>query len=46
MTPLVITTTTLGDQFHLGLTHRTGLLCPDKAGRVAAMVLQRLLSVS
>jgi hypothetical protein len=36
MTPLAVTTTTLGDQFHIGLTYRVGLISPDRAGQIAA----------
>ena len=45
MTPLVVTTTTLGDQFHLGITYRTGLISCERAKAVATMFLARLESL-
>lgn len=42
MTPLVLTTTTLGEKFHLGLTHRSGLIPPEQAAAVAQDFLARL----
>ena len=45
MAPLVLTTTTLGDAFHLGLTHRTGLIDAERAAAIAAAVLRRLQSL-
>ncbi len=42
MTPLVLTTTTLGETFHLGLTHRVGLISKSVAGQIAAGFLARL----
>jgi hypothetical protein len=42
MTPLVVTTTTLGENFHLGVTHRTGLISTELAADVARMFLHRL----
>ena len=45
MTPLAITTTTLGDQFHLGVTHRTGLIPSERATAVVRMFLDRLESL-
>ncbi len=45
MTPLVITTTTLGEKFHVGLTHRVGLIPPERASAVANTFLQRLQSL-
>jgi hypothetical protein len=46
MTPLVVTTTTLGNQFHIGLTHRTGLISPERAAALAEMFVKRLESLS
>ena len=45
MTPLAITTTTLGNHFHLGLTHRTGLISSDRAANIAKTFLTRLESL-
>ncbi len=45
MAPLAMTTTTLGDQFHLGLTYRTGLIDAGRAAAVAGTVLDRLRSL-
>jgi hypothetical protein len=45
MTPLVVTTTTLGNKFHLGLTHRIGLIPPELAGRIGQSILARLVSL-
>jgi hypothetical protein len=45
MTPLVVTTTTLGGQFHLGVTHRTGLISSERAAAVATTFLRRLESL-
>jgi NRPS condensation-like uncharacterized protein len=45
MTPLAITTTTLGNQFHLGITHRTGLISADRARALADTFLARLESL-
>ncbi len=45
MAPLAMTTTTLGDRFHLGLTHRTGLIDAGRAADIAAAVLGRLQSL-
>jgi hypothetical protein len=45
MTPLVVTTTTLAGQFNVGLTHRTGLIDPQRAGDVAKMFIGRLESL-
>jgi hypothetical protein len=45
MTPLVVTTTTLGSQFHLGVTHRTGLISPELALSLASSFLARLQSL-
>ena len=42
MAPLAMTTTTLGDRFHLGLTYRTGLIDPARAAEIAGAVLGRL----
>jgi Condensation domain len=42
MTPLVLTTTTLGETFHVGLTHRVGLLSKSVAEEIAAGFLARL----
>jgi hypothetical protein len=36
MTPLVLTATTLGERFNLGMTYRTGLISPDLAAAIAA----------
>jgi hypothetical protein len=46
MTPLVVTTTTLGEKFHIGLTHRVGLIPPETAAAVASSFLARISSVS
>jgi hypothetical protein len=45
MTPVVITTTTLGDHFHVGLTHRVGLIPPERAAALAHQFLARLGSL-
>ena len=45
MAPVAMTTTTLGRRFHLGITHRTGLIAPDRVAAVAAHVLGRLRSL-
>ena len=45
MAPLAMTTTTVGDRFHLGLTHRTALIDPARAAAVAGAVLGRLQSL-
>ena len=45
MGPLALTTTTVGDRFHLGLTYRTGLIDAPRAAAVAASVLGRLGSL-
>jgi hypothetical protein len=45
MTPLAVTTTTLADQFHLGITHRTGLIPPERAHAIGKQVLDRLESL-
>jgi hypothetical protein len=42
MTPLAMTTTTVNDRFHIGLTYRTGLIDADRAAAVAGSVLGRL----
>jgi hypothetical protein len=42
MTPLVFTTTTLGDRFNLGMTHRTGLISPDLAAVIAGTFVRLL----
>ena len=42
MAPLAIITTTLGNTFHLGLTHRTGLIDAGRAAAVAGPVWGRL----
>ena len=42
MAPLVMTTTTVGRRFHLGLTYRTGLIDDARAAAVAGSVLGRL----
>ncbi len=39
MAPLAVTTTTLGGTFHLGVTHRTGLIDAGRAAAVAGAVL-------
>jgi hypothetical protein len=46
MTPLVVTTTTLGEKFHIGLTHRLGLIPPETAAAVAGAFLSRVSSVA
>jgi hypothetical protein len=45
MAPLAITTTTLGQQFHLGMTHRTGLISPERAAAIIGAFLSRLESL-
>jgi hypothetical protein len=45
MTPLVVTTTTLGERFHIGMTYRTGLISADRADGVASAFLARLESL-
>lgn len=45
MAPLAVTTTTLCDQLHVGLTHRTGLIDPALADAIAAAFLNRLARV-
>jgi hypothetical protein len=45
MTPVVITTTTLGQKFHVGLTHRVGLIPPERAAQLAQAFLARLASM-
>jgi hypothetical protein len=42
MTPLVFTTTTLGDRFNLGMTHRTGLIPPDMACAISKTFVRLL----
>jgi NRPS condensation-like uncharacterized protein len=42
MTPLVLTTTTLGEMFHVGLTHRAGLISKSVAAEIAGGFLARL----
>jgi hypothetical protein len=46
MTPLVITTTTLGEKFHIGLTHRVGLIPPECAAQLARAFLSRMSSLT
>ncbi len=45
MAPIAVTTTTLGGTFHLGVTHRTGLIDAGRAAAVAGAVLGRLRSL-
>jgi hypothetical protein len=45
MTPLVVTTTTLGNKFHLGITHRIGLIPAERAGMIGQSILARLVSL-
>ena len=45
MGPLAMTTTTLGDRFHVGLTYRTGLIDAGRAAAIAGAVLGRLESL-
>jgi len=40
-----VTTTTLGKSFHVGITHRTGLISSEHAERFARRYLQILDSV-
>jgi hypothetical protein len=42
MTPLVVTTTTLGERFHVGVTYRTGLVGYERAAAVGNCFLARL----
>jgi hypothetical protein len=46
MTPLVLTTTTLGEMFHVGLTHRAGLISKSTAQEIAAGFLGRLADLA
>jgi hypothetical protein len=46
LAPLVMTTTTLGGRFHVGLTYRTGLIDAARAGDIAGAVLGRLRSLA
>ncbi len=46
MAPLVLTTTTLGRRFHIGLTHRVGLIQPDLARQIGRCFLVTLSDVS
>jgi hypothetical protein len=46
MTPLVLTTTTLGEIFHVGLTHRAGLISKSVAGEIAGGFLRRLADLA
>ncbi len=45
MTPLVVTTTTLGERFHIGMTYRTGLISAGCANLVASTFVARLQSL-
>jgi hypothetical protein len=45
MAPVALTTTTLGDTFHLGITYRTGLISDDKSAAIAGTFLARLKSL-
>jgi hypothetical protein len=45
MVPLAITTTTLGQRFHVGMTYRTGLLPKDRAGSIVDAFINRLCSI-
>jgi hypothetical protein len=45
MTPLAVTTTTLGDQFHIGMTYRTGLISPNLATAIENTFVTRLESI-
>jgi hypothetical protein len=45
MTPVALTTTTLGNQFHLGITYRTGLISNEKSTDLARTFLARLESL-
>jgi hypothetical protein len=45
MTPLAMTTTTLGNQFNIGMTHRTGLISAERGRAVANSFVSRLVSV-
>lgn len=42
MTPLVVTPTTLGEQFHVGVTYRTALVGSERAAAVVNCFLARL----
>jgi hypothetical protein len=46
MMPLVLTTTTLGDRLHIGLTRRTAVLSESAAHELVERFLQRLRSVA
>jgi hypothetical protein len=46
MTPLAVTTTTLGERFNIGMTYRTGLISPQRAQNLAAMFVSRLESLN
>jgi hypothetical protein len=45
MTPLVVTTTTTGERFHIGMTYRTGLISAERAAGVASTFVARLESL-
>jgi NRPS condensation-like uncharacterized protein len=46
MTPLVFTTTTLGNGLSVGLTYRPAIICPERAGLLGAHFIERLGEVS
>jgi hypothetical protein len=46
MTPLVLATTTVGEQFQVGMTYRTGLISSQRAEAIAATFMARLESLS
>ena len=46
MVPLVVTTTTLGSRFNIGLTHRTGLIPPQLAEQIGHMFVDRLIQTA
>jgi hypothetical protein len=46
MTPVVVTTTTLGEKFHIGLTHRIGLISAERATLIGQTLLSRLTSLA
>jgi hypothetical protein len=45
MVPAAITTTTLGSQFHIGITHRVGLIPPELARQIAGTFVGTLKHV-
>lgn len=46
MTPVVFTTTTLGDSLSLGLTYRSGIISPRQAGTIGDKFIGRLREIA